>query len=202
MQSAIDLEVNDEGFENMTKMVCSTHDHTGFEIYQKHSALTASQFLHEYKKTPSSMQVQPYIAGTQSGPVVYFLVRRTSEMKYKYPTIKIFHGSTDDVATSPNDSLGRTSACMEHNFMALQGMHQVRSSQKHFADELKGAQFGIPVNTPVTSHANLCSRATTLENDSNLQRTASIPRDDNTPFDDEDPLLAIIAQDTRGLQNR
>ena len=114
MLTAMETSESADAKSHLSQMALMEADHQGYELYEKKAALNANQYMTEYTKAPSSMRAQPYLVPSGSGQRTIFLCERTPEFKTKYPTIKIYHGSRDEVLVNSTRNTTNVALCDAH----------------------------------------------------------------------------------------
>ena len=103
-------------------MQSESADTAGFQVYEKKSMLNHGQVVLEYGKLPTSLRLKAYLMPTSTGQKVVYMCERTNEFKERYPTCKLFIGSSDEVRTSKLAASQQKQLWPGHSMLALMGM--------------------------------------------------------------------------------
>ena len=197
MLTAMETSESADAKSKMSGLVLMEGDHQGYELYEKKAALNANQYMTEYTKAPCTMRAQPYLVPCGSGQRTIFLCERTPAFKAKYPTIKIYHGSRDEVLVNSTQRGNNVALCDAHRSMALMGLSKQRDSCQTPAAKTAAMtpKRLIPSDAHTVSHEELMKRITAMSENTVKKK---VKRKDGSLADDfEDGSQFDEGEDTK-----
>ena len=152
---------------------------------------------------PTSLKMQGYWMATPKGKKVIYPCERTEEFKKKYPTLKVYVGGHDDVATTRMDGNHQKALFPLHQSVAHQGLASI-AEKKDTDGDAQGFNSCMRMGLHVTSHEDLLKRVEFLKGKASGRKVKTGERksladmfddDEQEEYEDEDEDCSMIDPD-------